>query len=88
MPKARLNPTDLLRRWEELLREGPHEDTRWRHLKSGATDVVLALCLREVDHMPQVVYRRSGSETAVWWVRPLAQFLLKFEALEREVIGD
>jgi len=52
---------------------GPHQ--LWRHHK-GSAYVVVCVALREYDRVPVVVYRGGEEET---WVRPLGEFLAKFE---------
>ncbi len=53
----------------------PKSHQLWRHYKGNAY-VVVCVALREYDRVPLVVYRGCEEET---WVRPLGEFLAKFE---------
>lgn len=52
----------------------------WRHVKSGGFYQVVIQATQENDGSPLVVYR--SVETNVVWVRPLSDFLIKFELFD------
>ena len=55
--------------------QGPPIGSDWRHRKAGGWYRVVCTGIRESDCEPVVVYNGGG----VYWVRPLAEFLERFE---------
>ncbi len=51
---------------------GPAND-QWRHVKTGKLYWIQAVCIREADVAPLVVYR--DAEVGTCWARPASEFL-------------
>lgn len=56
----------------------PRPWSAWRHARTGDVYRVIAACVIEAGVVPAVAYSRDDGVDTTIWVRPLAEFLDRF----------
>lgn len=65
-----------------LLKDMPPKYSLWKHKKTGNVYLLMSGGLVESSLEPVAIYRIRHDLGGVWWVRPMAEFLDKFERVE------